>query len=140
LQRLFATFPAGRPGIGLLLLRSVLGLTLLFQAGAYLNDWHNLNLETLAALAVTCVGGLSLLAGILTPVISLMVLLVGIGYALMWIAPPAPNMFESKLVITNVIAVAAAIFFLGPGAFSLDARLFGRREIFIPNPQHSAKS
>ena len=30
--------------------------------------------------------------------------------------------------------MAAAIVFLGPGAFSVDARLFGRREIIIPPP------
>jgi len=28
---------------------------------------------------------------------------------------------------------AAAITFLGPGAYSLDARLFGRREIVLPS-------
>jgi len=30
------------------------------------------------------------------------------------------------------VILAAAIALLGPGAFSLDARLFGRREIVIP--------
>jgi hypothetical protein len=30
-------------------------------------------------------------------------------------------------------AIAVAVIFLGPGALSLDARLFGRREIIIPN-------
>jgi uncharacterized membrane protein YphA (DoxX/SURF4 family) len=32
----------------------------------------------------------------------------------------------------NLAAIAAALVLLGPGAFSLDARLFGRREIIIP--------
>jgi hypothetical protein len=33
-----------------------------------------------------------------------------------------------------------AIACLGPGAFSVDARLFGRREILIPRELHRAKS
>ena len=39
----------------------------------------------------------------------------------------APNEFAAFLV---AVAIAAAI--LGPGAYSLDARLFGLREIIIP--------
>jgi len=29
-----------------------------------------------------------------------------------------------------------AIIILGPGAFSVDSRLFGRREVIIPSPPH----
>jgi hypothetical protein len=39
-----------------------------------------------------------------------------------------------------ISVVAAAIMLLGPGALSLDARLFGRREIIIPDNRHSPKS
>jgi hypothetical protein len=99
----------------------VLGLTLVFQSAVYFSNWRSLKLQTSVALALTCLGGLGVLAGTLTPA-------------------PTPNILESKLVLANLIAMAAAILFLGPGAFSLDARLFGRREIFIPNPQHSPKS
>jgi hypothetical protein len=31
-----------------------------------------------------------------------------------------------------LVAVAAALVLLGPGALSIDARLFGRREIVVP--------
>ena len=37
-----------------------------------------------------------------------------------------------------LIVDAAALALLGPGAHSLDARLFGRREIFIP-PSRATK-
>ncbi len=36
--------------------------------------------------------------------------------------------------------LAAVIALLGPGAYSLDARLFGRREIIIPPASRSGKS
>jgi uncharacterized membrane protein YphA (DoxX/SURF4 family) len=42
------------------------------------------------------------------------------------------NNHISTLAAFNMAAISAALILLGPGAFSLDARLFGRREIIIP--------
>jgi uncharacterized membrane protein YphA (DoxX/SURF4 family) len=42
------------------------------------------------------------------------------------------NHHISALAAFNLAAISAALVLLGPGAFSLDARLFGRREIIIP--------
>jgi hypothetical protein len=42
------------------------------------------------------------------------------------------NNHISALAAFNLAAISAALVLLGPGAFSLDARLFGRREITIP--------
>jgi hypothetical protein len=39
-----------------------------------------------------------------------------------------------------IIADTAALVLLGPGAFSLDAHLFGRREIMIPHESCPQKS
>jgi uncharacterized membrane protein YphA (DoxX/SURF4 family) len=33
----------------------------------------------------------------------------------------------------NLVMICVALVLLGPGAFSLDARLFGRREIVVPD-------
>jgi|SRR5215470_25501 len=126
-------FPAGKPGLGLLLLRLVVGLTLVIQGTAYLNDVTNLTFTTSALIALIISGGACVLLGILTPIASLLVVLGSLGYALSWFPAPPTNLFANKLVIINVMAMATAILFLGPGAFSLDARLFGRREIYIPH-------
>ena len=40
--------------------------------------------------------------------------------------------FDARLSLILLMAMTVAIFLLGPGAYSLDARLFGRREIIIP--------
>jgi hypothetical protein len=42
------------------------------------------------------------------------------------------NNHVSALAAFNLAAISAALVLLGPGSFSLDARLFGRREIIIP--------
>jgi hypothetical protein len=36
-------------------------------------------------------------------------------------------------MMLNVIVQTTVIALLGPGAFSIDARMFGRREILIPH-------
>jgi uncharacterized membrane protein YphA (DoxX/SURF4 family) len=118
----------------------VTGLTLLIQGAAYLNDGRKLKFEELVAVTVAFVGGVSLLAGILTPITSLLVVLVTIGYALSWLPAPNANLLDCKLAVIDVIAMATAISFIGPGAYSLDARFFGRREIFIPPTQRLHKS
>lgn len=76
--------------------------------------------------------GLLLLAGFLTPLVcSLLCVLVGSTGA-GWIGPPPDNLFDKVLptALTAVIAISVTI--LGPGGYSVDSRLFGRREIIIP--------
>jgi uncharacterized membrane protein YphA (DoxX/SURF4 family) len=81
--------------------------------------------------------GISLLIGFLTPIAGVLVSVL----AAMWISigPAAnPSLCASTLSVAFLAAVAFAVVLLGPGAFSLDARLFGLREIIIP-PLHSPK-
>ena len=79
--------------------------------------------------------GISLLVGFLTPVACGLVGLGAIGTMLSWFSLPAANQFETKMMTILIGVVALAIVLLGPGALSIDARLFGRREIIIPrNP------
>ncbi len=78
------------------------------------------------------VAGAALLIGVLTPIAGIVGSLGAIGIGCSILAAPTPNIFEQKLTAVLAPIIAAAIVFLGPGAFSLDARLFGRREIIIP--------
>ena len=47
------------------------------------------------------------------------------------------SLFDTGQTAFNVIVLTTAIALLGPGAFSIDARMFGRREIIIRNTSRS---
>lgn len=81
---------------------------------------------------VGLVAGAALLIGVLTPIAGIVGSVGAIGMGFSILAAPSPNLFDQKLTAVLAAIIAAAIVFLGPGAFSLDARLFGRREIIIP--------
>ena len=70
-----------------------------------------------------------LLIGFLTPVVAIIIAGGAIVTAIAALSLPT-------LSLMGVVILAAAIALLGPGAFSVDARLFGRREILIPNISH----
>ncbi len=135
LQRIFSTFPSRRPGAGLLLLRAVLGATLFAQGAEYLFKWHDLTSLMGAIALVLIVIAAFLLVGYLTPVASVLAGLACLSSAVPLISGPTSSLLAAKPAVAFATAIAAALFFLGPGAFSLDARLFGRREIVISNSQ-----
>jgi uncharacterized membrane protein YphA (DoxX/SURF4 family) len=83
--------------------------------------------------------GASLLIGFLTPVAGVLIGIGAAGIALSWFPAPTPNLFDTGLSCVFAVIMAAAIVFLGPGAFSLDAYLFGRREIIIPHTSRLPK-
>ncbi len=121
MQRLFATFPDGQPGAALLILRLSVGGILAFHGTAYWQD--------LPALWVTmfCSGiGILLAIGLFTPFTTMLGAAVGV-VALFFCKGGDP------VAGSFVLAVMAALGLLGAGAYSLDARLYGRREVVVPS-------
>jgi len=137
---MFPTFPGGWPGVGLLLLRVAVVVTVLAQCIAYAVDWRHLGFVTAAVGVLAIASGVSLLIGYLTPFSAVLVALTSLGAAISWFPAPNPNLFDTKLATALATVIAVAIICLGPGAFSLDARLFGRREITIPTSSPSSQS
>lgn len=134
LQRLFSTFPGGWPGVGLLLLRVAVGAIIAVQGTLYLAGAAALSVWIAGLLAIA--SGASLLLGFLTPIGAI---LAAAGCALLslsWFPAPEHSLIELKLSAILVVTMAGAILLLGPGALSIDARLFGRREIIIPRAPH----
>jgi uncharacterized membrane protein YphA (DoxX/SURF4 family) len=140
LQRLFSTFPSGRPGIGLLILRAAVGLTATAEGIFYLSGPSNPSLAKWLPGVVLIASGAALAAGFLTPVAGFLVGLCFVGIALSWFPAPSWGMRDGRLLAYGMIITAAAIVLLGPGAFSFDGRLFGRREIVIPPSSHPPES
>jgi putative oxidoreductase len=121
LQRLFSTFPTGRPGAGLLLLRLAVGASLILERIPEI--WvipQSLGFEVRVALV--CVG-ISLLCGLWTPVMGS----VAAGIELLITFSPVGN--SATHVLLAILSISLAL--LGPGAWSIDAHIFGRKRIDI---------
>jgi uncharacterized membrane protein YphA (DoxX/SURF4 family) len=119
-RRLFSTFARGWPSVGLLAMRLVAGTAFVAQALATL-DGGARTPAPVGLLAI--VAGLLLLAGLWTPVAGALVATIGIWFAFTQAAEP----LASVLLAT----IGAALALVGPGALSIDARLFGWKRIDI---------
>ena len=132
LRKLYSTFPGGWFGLGLLLLRVAIGGTLILQGSAYLSQLRELRFEMWSVSLLTFASGTALLLGFLTPVANSLAVLGGTGIMFSWLPTANWNVFNCNPLSLVAIIVAIASGLLGPGAFSLDARLFGLRRVIIP--------
>ena len=122
MQRLFSTFPEGWPGTGLLFLRVVAAAPPLQHAIAGLLTKPLpplISLQLLAAAAAAL-----LLVGLWTPLAGVLMAVAQLCLALSHPADPWIHVLLG--------ASGAALAMLGPGAWSVDARRFGRKRIQIP--------
>jgi hypothetical protein len=113
-------------------LRASIGVVAIFDGVAALAGNGNSVTPSLAG-GLAVLSGVSLLIGLLTPVASGLAALGAIGLALYRLPLPAADPFDSK-----PLTISVAVALLGPGALSVDARLFGRREIIIPRAPRSS--
>lgn len=113
-------------------MRATVGVSLVADGIAYFLDRPNpLSLASLIVV-VGLMSGTLLLIGYLTPAAGVLAALCSLGRMSSQFLLFAGSLLDSRAAITFEMSIAVALAFLGPGAFSLDARLFGRREIIIP--------
>jgi putative oxidoreductase len=118
---LFSTFANGWPGAGLLLLRLVTGIALID-----LTAMHHSEHTGVASLVQEILGigaGTLLIAGLWTPIIATLTAIVAV-----WILFSNSG---SPLVPILLAVLGVSLALIGPGAWSMDARLFGRKQIKI---------
>lgn len=120
MQRLYSMFPLGGPGVGLVSLRFAMVLALYVDRSAITTV-----LPGMLAIPCLVITALSLTLGILTPVFALLGLFVGC------VALFQANTGQAWVALLTFL-IAIALLLLGPGAYSVDARIYGRR-IVTPN-------
>ena len=122
MRRLYSTFAGSCPGAGLLLLRLVVGSVLVVDGASRLWGDHPFP-TTLTSVSLTGLG-LMLGAGLWTPLVGTAVAGIEIWRAL--------TSGQEPLVYLIIGTVGAALALLGPGRWSVDARLFGWKRIEAP--------
>src|SRR5580704_12758673 len=121
LQRLFSMFPNGLPGAGLLLLRLVCSsLVITTVIATFVEKPQTL---LLIRESFACAAALLLLAGLWTPIAG-----VAIAVLELWTTVSRTNGMENAVLLATL---GAALAVLGPGSYSVDAKLFGRKRILI---------
>lgn len=129
-RRLYSTFAFGWPGVALLFMRLIAAAALLARV--------LLNLESrppawpFVLTAVTVVAGVFLLLGLWTPIVGGLMAAVEFGRVF-----ARQGDFWSHILLATL---CVALMLLGPGAWSVDARLFGWKRIEIPENKKSPSS
>ena len=127
MQRLFSIFPRGRPGVAILLLRIALAGALLHGALASPEF-----LQPPWVLPVSVAIGILVCLGLLTPFAAAATVAWGLApWAL------SGERIEVLHLCANIDAIVLCL--LGPGGYSLDARLFGRQQVVLPSRGRSDK-
>jgi uncharacterized membrane protein YphA (DoxX/SURF4 family) len=112
-------------GVALVVLRSVVAITIIVETCK-----RSIAGSTVPIDAFVLLVGLCLFLGFLTPYCAALACLIEL---ILLMTTAVPDRFE--LAMAALTAPAAAV--LGPGAYSLDARLFGRKLIKIPPGRNS---
>ena len=121
MQRLYSTFADRWPGVGLLLQRVLVAIMLVRFCLIHLTDSPS-SIGMIPHIIGSCAGVL-FLVGLWTPFVGTLIAVVELWAALTHLSDPWISIMLATIGATSAM--------LGPGAFSVDARLFGRRHLDV---------
>ena len=121
MQRLFSTFAHGWPGVGLLLMRLVSAIVIVARGITRLSIGLPGGPNTLEVLWIAA--GILVMVGLWTPASASLVAVLGV-----WNALSQPGDASANVLLC---AMGVGLALVGPGAWSVDARLFGFRRIDV---------
>jgi hypothetical protein len=121
LQRLYSTFADHWPGVGLLVQRVVVAIVLVRFCVIHLTD-SPFSFSMIPHIIGACAGML-FLVGLWTPFVGTLIAMVEVWIAVTHLSDPWISIMLATIGGTSAM--------LGPGAFSVDARLFGRRRLHV---------
>jgi len=121
-RRLYSTFASGWPGMGLLLMRLVIGCVLVLRASLRL--WGDPPPNITITAAILLVAGFLLILGLWTPIVGTSVAVIEVWKIL---TQPGDRWLWLLLGTASV-----SLAMLGPGRWSIDARLFGWKRVEAP--------
>jgi len=123
MQRLFSTFASGWPGKGLLIQRALIAAVLAHNT--LTNLPRTPQFAEFLADGIALVGALLLVVGVCTPIAAAAITVVELWFAFSRTGDPWTSCILA--VLSGTLAM------IGPGAWSVDAHLFGRKHIDISN-------
>jgi putative oxidoreductase len=135
MQRLFSTFPNSWPGFGLLLLRLGVGIALISFG---ISGFFAASGEPIALVrhSIEAVGAIFLIVGLWTPLVGGFIVLDELWIALAVYSSPLDGHWNHVFLAVLTAGVAM----LGPGAWSIDARLFGRKRFDMADGTRGRKN
>jgi putative oxidoreductase len=123
-QRLFSTFAEGWPGAGLLLQRVLISMVLLCFGITHFPETAGLVLSV--GYVIAAVAGVFLLLGLWTPLAGITIAIVEV-----WIFLACSG---SSLTPIMLAGLGGTVAMIGPGMWSIDAKLYGRK--LLEDPRH----
>ena len=122
MKRLYSTFADGWPGAGLFLQRVLATVLLLCCGITHFLETARLGLSFASVIAA--VAGVFLLLGLWTPLAGTMIAIAEVWIFLAWSG--------SSLTPIMVAGLAGTVAMIGPGIWSIDAKLYGRKLLEDP--------